>query len=118
MAAFPLRMVYMKVEEENPESLENSEHSENSELSSSSAPPVMLLVSVPKKRFRHAVDRNRMKRLIREAYRLNKHILWHALEGKNFRLVLAFVCITDKLPDFRMVNKSVAKSFVRIAERL
>ena len=43
MAAFPLRMVYMKVGEENPESSESAEHSENSELSSSSAPPVMLL---------------------------------------------------------------------------
>jgi len=37
--------------------------------------PVQLLIAVPKKNLRHAVTRNRMKRLIREAYRLNKHKL-------------------------------------------
>lgn len=35
--------------------------------------PVQILIAVPKKNLRHAVDRNRMKRLIREAYRLSKH---------------------------------------------
>lgn len=99
MAAFPLRIVYMQMEKD--------EH-----------PPVSILVSVPKKRFRHAVDRNRMKRLVREAYRLNKHILWNALEGKDFHLALAFVCITDTLPSFHTVNKSVTKALTRVAERV
>ena len=35
--------------------------------------PLQVLIAVPKKNLRHAVDRNRMKRLIREAYRLYKH---------------------------------------------
>ena len=78
---------------------------------------IRILVSAPKRLFKHAVDRNRMKRLVREAYRLNKHILWEALEGKDERLVLAFVCITDSLPSFSMVQKSVKKALVRIAER-
>lgn len=81
-------------------------------------PPVSILVSVPKKRFRHAVDRNRMKRLVREAYRLNKHILWKALEGKNERLMLAFVCMTDTLPSYQMVNKSMKKALIRVSEKL
>ncbi len=102
MAVFPLRVVFMKMDE-----------AEGKEK-----PPVSILVSVPKKRFRHAVDRNRMKRLVREAYRLNKHILWEALEGKNERLALAFVCITDSLPSFLVVQKSVRKALVRIAERM
>ena len=102
MAVFPLRVVFMKMEE-------GEEKQE---------PPVSILVSVPKKRFRHAVDRNRMKRLVREAYRLNKHILWEALEGKNERLALAFVCITDSLPSFPQVQKSVRKALVRIVERM
>jgi ribonuclease P protein component len=111
MAAFPLRIVFMKVEKE------NSNHSESSEYSEK-IPPVSILVSVPKKRFRHAVDRNRMKRLVREAYRLNKHILWEALEGKDYRLALAFVCITDTLPTFYAVNKSMKKALIRISEKL
>ena len=102
MAAFPLRIVFMKMGEDG----------------SDGKPPVSILVSVPKKRFHHAVDRNRMKRLVREAYRLNKHILWEALEGKDFRLALAFVCITDTLPTFKVVDKSMRKVLTRIAERV
>lgn len=106
MAAFPLRVVYMQVEK--------------TEKSGADAalPSVSILVSVPKKRFHHAVDRNRMKRLVREAYRLNKHILWDAMADKNVRLVMAFVCITDTLPSFRTVNKSVVKVLNRIVERM
>ncbi len=108
MAAFPLRIVYMQVEKQ-----EGSQ-----QLDGVQQPPVSILVSVPKKRFRHAVDRNRMKRLVREAYRLNKHILWNALQEKNFRLAIAFVCITDTLPTFRSVNKSMRKALIRIGERV
>lgn len=108
MAAFPLRIVYMQMEKQ-----EGSQ-----QLDGAQQPPVSILVSVPKKRFRHAVDRNRMKRLVREAYRLNKHILWNALQEKNFRLAIAFVCITDTLPTFRSVNKSMRKALIRIGERV
>ncbi|MBS7322636.1 MAG: ribonuclease P protein component [Bacteroidaceae bacterium] len=108
MAAFPLRIVYMQMEKQ-----EGSQQWDGVQQ-----PPVSILVSVPKKRFRHAVDRNRMKRLVREAYRLNKHILWNALQEKNFRLAIAFVCITDTLPTFRSVNKSMRKALIRIGERV
>ena len=105
MAAFPLRIVFMQMKKQGGENTKDE-------------PPVSILVSVSKKRFRHAVDRNRMKRLVREAYRLNKHILWDVLEGKDYRLALAFVCITDTLPSFYAVNKSMKKALTRIAERL
>ena len=100
--AFPLRIVYMK------------DHCEGT----TSIPPVSVLISVPKKRFRHATDRNRMKRLVREAYRTNKHILWDALKDKDYKLEVAFVCITDQLPTFRAVNKSMVKALTQISERL
>ncbi|MBO7592263.1 MAG: ribonuclease P protein component [Bacteroidaceae bacterium] len=105
MAAFPLRIVFMQIKKQGGEDTKDE-------------PPVSILVSVPKKRFRHAVDRNRMKRLVREAYRLNKHILWDVLEGKDYRLALAFVCITDTLPSFYAVNKSMKKALTRIAEKV
>lgn len=107
MAAFPLRIVFMQMEK-----------NENDGRNGNDEPPVSILVSVPKKRFRHAVDRNRMKRLVREAYRLNKHILWEALQEKDYRLALAFVCITDTLPFFYAVNKSMTKALTRIAEKV
>lgn len=62
--AFPLRVVYMPLTPE-----------EN-------VADASILISVPKKRFKHAVKRNRVKRQVREAYRHNKHILLEALKAK------------------------------------
>ena len=120
MAAFPLRIVFMKMGEDGSDEADGADgaYGANGSDGSDGKPPVSILVSVPKKRFHHAVDRNRMKRLVREAYRLNKHILWEALEGKDFRLALAFVCITDTLPTFKVVDKSMRKVLTRIAERV
>ena len=105
--AFPLRIVYMRVNIEQKNGVDVKDVD----------PPVSILVSVPKKRFRHATDRNRMKRLVREAYRLNKHILWDALKDKDYKLAIAFVCITDNLPTFRAVNKSMVKALTQISEK-
>lgn len=114
MAAFPLRLVYMKMDKgEDTKSQIQSE-----ETDEPLCPPVSILVSVPKKRFRHAVDRNRMKRMVREAYRQNKHILWEYLRDKEYRLAIAFVCITDTLPSFDLVNKSIRKALIRVSERM
>lgn len=114
--AFPLRIVYMRVPLREKDGVEDGET--KAENVNNTEPPVSILVSVPKKRFHHATDRNRMKRLIREAYRLNKHLLWETLKDKEYKLVVAFVCITDQLPTFRSVNKSMVKALVHISERL
>jgi ribonuclease P protein component len=43
------------------------------------AAPVQILIAVPKKKYKRAVDRNRIKRMIREAYRLNKAVIAEAV---------------------------------------
>ena len=49
--------------------------------------PHQFVVSVPKRNFRHAVDRNHIKRLFREAYRKHKHLLPPSSEsGLHFHL--------------------------------
>lgn len=57
MFVYPLKVRYLPVEN-NPENIQ-----------------AKILISVPKKNFKKAVHRNRIKRLLRESYRLNKHIL-------------------------------------------
>lgn len=104
-AVFPLRVVYMKIPEDIvPDTMQEV--------------PAAVLISVPKKRFHHAVDRNRLKRLVREAYRTNKDGLWNELQGKDYKLAIAFVCITDTMPSFRQVNKAVCKALVKIKESI
>ena len=76
---------------------------------------VQLLISVPKKRFHHAVDRNRVKRQIREAYRKNKWLLYDALPADK-QLLLAFVWLSDRHLPSAEVEHRVVSLLQRVAE--
>jgi ribonuclease P protein component len=53
--------------------------------------PAQVMVSVSKRTFAHATDRNKIKRQLRELYRLSKPALYQALAAKNKKMVLAIV---------------------------
>ncbi len=99
IAAFPLRAIYRL-----------------SERKEGDAAPVAVLMSVPKKRLHRAVDRNRMKRQMREAYRHNKQSLWERLEAKGKRMEIAFICISDEPCESSRVTSSMQKILRRIEE--
>jgi len=67
--------------------------------------PANVLISVPKKRFKRAVKRNRLKRLIREAYRLNKKDLIDKLDEKQLQVHIAFNYVSDDELDFASIEK-------------
>ena len=97
-SVFPLRVVYLPVEELDV--------------------PVSILVSVSKRRFKRAVKRNRVKRQIREAYRLNKHLLSDALSGSQTRLAVAFIYLSDELVPSSVIEERMNIALSRIAEKL
>ena len=99
LAVYPLRAVYMQ-----------TEHQEGHA-------PVQILISVPKKRFKHAVDRNRVKRQLREAYRQHKQQLCDAISAEH-TLLLAFVWQSDRLSPSAVVAERMEKLLCRITEKV
>jgi ribonuclease P protein component len=94
----PIRVVWMEVEE-------------------ATAAPLQFTVTVPKKRFKHAVDRNRLKRQIREAYRLHKGPLLEKLSlkqdaGKTYAVMMIY--ISSGKETYAKIEKSVRKNLDRL----
>jgi len=67
--------------------------------------PARAAFTVSKKNFKRAVDRNRVKRLMREAYRKNKQDLYDTLGDKNYQLV--FVYIGKKIESYSQITQHI-----------
>ena len=99
MTAFPLRAVFMK------------------RTVGDDQPRAAMLVSVPKHYFKHAVDRNRAKRQLREAYRLQKHELVEALPNDK-ALHIAFIWLSDRPVPSHIVSARMEVALRRIRENI
>lgn len=97
-SVFPLRVVYLPVEE----------------LETDAA----ILVSVSKRRFKRAVKRNRVKRQVRETYRVNKHGLLDMLAQKKCRLAIAFIYLSNELVESSVIEERMKTALARVAEKV
>jgi len=80
--------------------------------------PVQVLVSIPKRNFKRAVDRNRLKRLLREAYRKNKDIIYDNLNLNNKSVLLGLLYVGKEILTYDEIEKSVRKALLKIKENL
>lgn len=99
--AYPLRVVYLFSDEDNKENQYAS-----------------VMISVAKKKFKRAVKRNRVKRLIREAYRLNKLSFIDMLQAHNKRLDIAFLYLKTELPTYSEVEKAMQKTHLLLSDKI
>ena len=88
------------------------------EASLSDNMPFQVVFSAPKRIFRKAHERNRVKRICREAFRLNKHELQEYLEDNNKQLALFVVYTSKKELEHNDLQKRTTKLFQQLIKQL
>jgi ribonuclease P protein component len=88
--AFPIRLIYL---------LQDAEDSDTT--------PIKCAFSVPKRIFKKAVDRNLLKRKMREAYRLNRLELKDKLEKDKKQLLLTFVYTAKDVRHYSEIENKI-----------
>ena len=78
--------------------------------------PAQVAMVVSKRNFKRAVDRNRIKRLMREVYRKNKSKFYETLTNKNMQCALLLMYTGKVVPDFAEVEKKLNLTLQRFEE--
>lgn len=76
------------------------------------------MVGVSSRNFRNASDRNHLKRLIREAYRKNKHMLYAWLDEQQVSCNLSIIYIGKGKADYSVVEKKIIVLINRLISEL
>jgi ribonuclease P protein component len=78
--------------------------------------PLQAAFTASKRNFKKAVDRNRVKRLLREAYRLNKETFHEKVKTSGGSCRLIFIFLDRKLPEFTEVRDKIILILQRLSE--
>ncbi|MBR4810871.1 MAG: ribonuclease P protein component [Bacteroidaceae bacterium] len=97
IAAFPIRLVWLLTDD---------------------TEGIRILISAPKRLFKHAVDRNRIKRQIREFYRTSSAPLKEVVESRHKGLLLAFLFTDSKLWETQQLNLRLDSALSKLVAEL
>lgn len=78
--------------------------------------PAKIVISIPKRLFKKAVDRNRLKRLIRESYRKNKQLLYDNLEHK--KILLMFIFTSKTIIEYKEMEEKIILILQRLSKTI
>ena len=81
-----------------------------------SQPPCKVLIIAPKRRFHHAVDRNHIKRLTRECYRLLKPSLLEFLQEHGISITLSLVYVHTEIMTYEQLLHKMEKLMAALKE--
>lgn len=102
LIAYPLRAVFLAVEN----------------CDTARYVPARFLVSIPKKRIRHAVDRVLLRRRTRESYRLNRHLLHPTATSTGKTVLIGFNWLSTHNKDYATVERCMKELLEKIAAAL
>lgn len=71
--------------------------------------PCQVMIVAPKRKFHHAVDRNRVRRLTRECYRLRKPSFYEFLSKQGISIVFSMVYIHNEILTFEQLGHKMDK---------
>lgn len=80
--------------------------------------PVQVGFSVSKKTFKRAVKRNKLKRRMRESYRLNKTHLYEIVNKNNSQLFVMFIYTGTEMKDYWAIEKGMKKAIAQLTENI
>ena len=101
---FPFRVFYLALESRPTDQLP----------SSPAFPRLQAGFGASSRNFKHAVDRNRIKRLSREAYRLQKQLLYDHLAARDRSLAVFFIYTGKELPDYALVSEKIGVALQKL----
>ena len=99
-SSFPLRLVWIKTEVPSDKF------------------PMQMALTVPKRAFAKAAHRNVLRRRIREAYRLHKHLLYEQLGEQEHRYALMFIYVAKESMDYHSIEKAMVKGLQRLLKNI
>ncbi|MDY5969222.1 MAG: ribonuclease P protein component [Bacteroidales bacterium] len=80
--------------------------------------PAQVMIVVPKRKLRHAVNRNRTRRLIRECYRQSKQPLYDTLSREGLQLVWSIVYVHGEVMPFKKLSPKFTKLMATLCKTI